>query len=123
MRRSIWIVLGIASILAAASLLIQAPDIFATRPPEQQTDFILGTGGFVGILGVIAIACFFPRSHPITLRIIGVLGIISCMFSIYSTFRNFDRNWAMLLSRLAINLIFWLPASIYLAITGRLSGR
>lgn len=122
MRRSVWIVLGIFSILAAISLLIRAPEAFATRPPGRQTDFILGTGGLVGILSVSAIACFFPRSHPITLRIIGVLGVISCMFSMYSTFRSFDLNWATLIARLALILMFWLPASIYLSITGKLTG-
>ena len=122
MHRSIWIVLGILSALAGLSLLQQSPQVFATRAPEQKLDFILGTISLVGLCGVCSIACLFPRSHPVTLRIIGGIGIASCLFSIYSTFRDPEVVWLVILLRLALILIFWLPASIFLVYKGRMKG-
>lgn len=122
MRRSIWIVLGISSVLAGIVLLTEAPRIFETRAPDQRLSFIFGTVILVGLCGVLAITCFFPRSHPITLRIIGFIGIISCLFLIYSIFGNPEFSWFVILLRLLPVLMFWLPCSIFLLYKGRLTG-
>ncbi|KAF3890080.1 MULTISPECIES: hypothetical protein [Nostocales] len=121
MSRTVWIVLGISSIVAAVSLLVQAPDVFATRPPDKQLEFILFLAGLVGLCGTFAVACFFPKSHPITLRIIGAIGVVSCVFSIYSSFQDRSLNWIGVASRLSIVLGFWLPGSIYLLLKGKMT--
>lgn len=121
MRRSVWIGIGILSILAGMSLLVQAPEIFATRPPDKQMEFIFGTGGLVGLCGAIAIACFFPSSHPITLRLIGVIGITSCVYSMYDSFQDRDLVWVKIISRFILIFGFWGPFSIYLTIKGKMT--
>jgi hypothetical protein len=114
MSRTLYIVLGIFAILCAISLVANIPEILATRPPGNPLVFFGGTAALVGVCIVIAIMCFFPRSHPITLRIIGAIGLVSTLYYLYDSFRA--HNFA----RVGIALFFWLPGSIYLIFKGKM---
>ncbi|HIK08407.1 MAG TPA: hypothetical protein IGS40_27655 [Trichormus sp. M33_DOE_039] len=114
MSRTFWKVLGVLSLLAGISLLMQSPGVFATRPPDKQLEFIIGTAALVGLCGLFAIACWFPQSHQITLRVIGLFGMASCLFSIYDIFRVLPPNWLAISPRLVLIIGFWLPVSFFL---------
>ncbi|MBW4646444.1 MAG: hypothetical protein KME23_26210 [Goleter apudmare HA4340-LM2] len=79
------------------------------------------TSPTVGLCVVIAIACWFPQSHPVTLRLIGVIGIAGCIFSIFDSFRHPEFGWLGIVARLGLIFTLWLPGSIYLLIKGRMS--
>ncbi|WP_144050832.1 hypothetical protein [Nostoc sp. PCC 7524] len=120
MSKTFWKVLGVLSMLAAISLLMQSPGVFATRPPDKQLEFIIGTAAIVGLCSVFAIACWFPRSHAISLRVIGLIGLASCIFAIYDIFRDGTLNWVVITSRLGLILGFWLPSSLFLVSKGKM---
>lgn len=111
----IYKVLGLLAILGGISLIVQAREILATRPPENLSLFYWGTAGMVGLCAIIAIFCFFPQSHPITLRIIGAIGIVSTIYYLYDSFYNHK------FAQVGIALLFWLPGSIYLFLKGKMS--
>ena len=115
MNRTFYNILGFLSVIAAISLLLQMREILATRPPENLSLFYSGTTLLVGVCFVIAIFCFFPKSHPYTLRIIGAIGLISTIYYLYDAFQN--QNFALL----GTAIFFWLPGSIYLIFKGRMT--
>lgn len=115
MNRTFYNILGFLSVIAGISLILQMPEILATRPPENLSLFYWGTAGLVGVCILIAIFCFFPKSHPYTLRIIGAIGFLSTLYYLYESFR--DRNFA----QVGIALLFWLPGSIYLIVKGKMT--
>lgn len=122
MSRTLWKALGILSLVAGLSLLIQAPDVFVTRPPDKQLEFIIGTAALIGLCIVIAVACWFPQSHPVTLRLIGAIGVAGCIFSIFDSFRHTEIGWLGIISRLGLIFCLWLPGSMYLVIKGKMTG-
>lgn len=115
MNRTFYNILGFLSVIAGISLILQMREILATRPPENLSLLYWGTAGFVGLCFLIAIFCFFPKSHPYTLRIIGAIGFLSTLYYLYESFR--DRNFA----QVGIALLFWLPGSIYLIVKGKMT--
>ncbi|AUT03064.1 hypothetical protein CLI64_23125 [Nostoc sp. CENA543] len=121
MSRTFWKVLGVLSLLAGISLLMQSPGVFATRSPDKQLEFIIGTAALVGLCGLFAIACWFPQSHKFTLRVIGLFGVVACLFSIYDIFRDRHLNWVAMFSRLALIVGLWLPGSLYLVKKGNMT--
>jgi len=115
MNRTFYNILGFLSVIAGISLILQMREILATRPPENLSSFYSGTALLVGVCIVIAIFCFFPKSHPVTLRIIGAIGLISTIYYLYDAFHN--HNFA----QLGTALFFWLPGSIYLIVKGKMT--
>ncbi|MEG4206652.1 hypothetical protein QUA20_22340 [Microcoleus sp. Pol7_A1] len=71
MSKTTWNILGILTILAGISFFMLIPEKFAVLPPDQRSKFIEGYVLLGGVLGVIVGICFFPKSRPITLRILG----------------------------------------------------
>uniref|UniRef100_B8HSN1 Uncharacterized protein n=1 Tax=Cyanothece sp. (strain PCC 7425 / ATCC 29141) TaxID=395961 RepID=B8HSN1_CYAP4 len=112
MNRWFWKVLGLGSTIAAIHLSLEIPKVLATLPPARQTESLLFGIGLVGVCSASAILCFFPRSYPVTLRILGLVGLAGCIFNIYESFRRLE------FSRLVPTLGFWLPGSIYLIVQG-----
>jgi hypothetical protein len=112
---SIWNILGILCILAAIHLLLGIPERLPALPPEQHSQFIGGMVAVSGVLGMIASACLLPKSRPVTLRMIGAIGLASCIFNLVEGFQQ--RNF----SQFPITLLFWLPGSIYLIIKGKMT--
>lgn len=115
MNRTFYNILGFLSVIAGISLIVQMREILATRPPENLSLFYWGTAGIVGVCVVIAIFCFFPKSHPYTLRIIGVFGLISTIYYLYDAFRT--QNFF----QVGTAFLFWLPGSIYLILKGKMT--
>ncbi|MCL1468509.1 hypothetical protein [Argonema galeatum] len=115
MNRNFYIILGILSILAGISLIVQGREILVTRPPENPSLFYWGTAGLVGLCAIIAIFCFFPQSHPFTLRIIGAIGLVSTIYYLYDSFHNHK------FAQVGTALLFWLPGSIYLILKGKIT--
>jgi len=115
MSRTIWIILGILSILAGLLLILAAPERLAALPPDQHPKLILGLAGFVGLCGVIAVTCFFPKSYPVTLRILGAFGIAGCIFHLVEGVRQHN------FTQFPILFVFWLPGSIYLVVKGKMT--
>ncbi|OKH39989.1 hypothetical protein NIES2119_03295 [[Phormidium ambiguum] IAM M-71] len=115
MNRTFYNILGFLSVIAAISLLLQMREILTTRPPENLSLFYSGTALLVGVCIVIAIFCFFPKTHPYTLRIIGAIGLISTIYYLYDAFRT--QNFF----QVGTALLFWLPGSIYLIVKGKMT--
>jgi len=114
MSKTTWNILGILTILAGISFFMLIPEKFAVLPPEQRPKFIEGCVVLGGVLGVIAGICFFPKSRPITLRILGAIGVAACVFNLIDGAQRGN------FSQFPINLAFWLPGSIYLVVKGQL---
>ncbi|MFB2924309.1 MULTISPECIES: hypothetical protein [Aerosakkonema] len=115
MNRTFYNILGFLSVIAGISLIVQMREILATRPPENLPLFYWGTAGLVGVCVVIAIFCFFPKSHPYTLRIIGAIGLLSTIYYLYEAFHNGN------FFQVGTALLFWLPGSIYLIVKGKMT--
>ena len=107
MSKGSRIAIGIVALLCAAGFFMTALD------PEGLP---MGAAGFYGIsilFVIIAIACFFPQTHPFTLRIIGAsifCGYIAYAYDSFQT-QNFPRA--------VTGLILWGVPSGYLAIMGK----
>jgi hypothetical protein len=70
--------------------------------------------GMAGLCIIIAIACFFPKSHPVTLRLIGA--VIFCTYASYVYDALQNRADLRLASA---GFIFWGIPSGYLAVMGK----
>jgi cyanate permease len=114
MSKTTWNILGILTILAGISLFMLIPDRFAVLPPDQRPKFIAGCVFILGVLGAIVGICFFPKSRPITLRILGGIGIAACVFNLIEGAQRGN------FSQFPLTLGFWLPGSIYLVVKGQL---
>ncbi|MBD2576471.1 hypothetical protein [Oscillatoria sp. FACHB-1406] len=112
--KPIFIFTGIASLVCVFLLVSAVPERLAELPPEGHKTFIYGTAAFVVFCLTIAILCFFPQSHWITLRIFGILLMGLCVFTLVDGVRT--RNLALLPNALLI-----LPISIYLLKRGQLT--
>ncbi|AFY66237.1 hypothetical protein [Geitlerinema sp. PCC 7407] len=110
----IYRILGVLSLMAGLSLILRSLEIWQERPPEEPLLFIGGTIALVGLCALMAIACLFPRTHPVTLRGIGAIGLIGSLFFVWEQGR--DRQFLALLPA----LFFWLPGSLYLIRRGKL---
>ena len=115
MNRTIWKILGILCILAGLSMFWQTPERLTALPPDQHLKLIEGLIFGESLLGAIAIMCFFPKSYPVTLRIVGAYGVASCIFVLVEGVRHHD------FSQFPILLVFWLPGSIYLVTKGKMT--
>lgn len=69
--------------------------------------------GIATLFVVIAIACFFPQSHPVTLRIIGATIFCTYVWYVVASFPTQN------LSRAIIGFFVWGVPSGYLAIAGK----
>jgi hypothetical protein len=100
------IAIGIVSMLAAGGFLISAmnPATVAATP--------IIFFGLAAFCGVITMACLFPKSSPVTLRIIGIVIFGTYAFYIYSSLHTDN------LSRAIKGFFFWGIPSGYLAIMG-----
>lgn len=114
-NKPIFIFLGISSLVCIFLLVSAIPERLAELPPERHKTFIYGMAAFVVLCLTLAILCFFPQSHWITLRILGIIGIAGCVFTLVEGVRT--RN----LARVPIALFFWLPGSIYLLKRGKMT--
>ena len=81
MSKWVWNVLGGCTVLAGILLLQMEQERSAQLPPNQRDGQILTLVLFEAVLAAIACACFFPKTHPVTLRIIGVIGVAACGFN------------------------------------------
>jgi len=114
MSKTTWNILGILTLLVGIYLFMSIPESFAVLPPDRRPKFIEGCVLDGGMLGVIVGICFFPKSRPITLRILGAIGVAACVFNLIDGAQRGN------FSQFPINLAFWLPGSIYLVIKGQL---
>ncbi len=115
MNKITWNILGILTILATILLFMSAPEKFATLPPDQRPKFILGGIVIMGVLVTIASTCFFPKVRPLTLRILGAIGIAGCVSNLIDGVHKGN------FSQFPITLSFWLPGSIYLVVKGKMT--
>lgn len=107
MSKSSRIVIGIFALLVAVGFFITALN------PEGLP---MGAAGFYAmavLFVIVAIACFFPKTHPFTLRIIGT--VIFCGYAAYA----YDSFQTQNFSRAIKGFIFWGIPSGYLAIMGK----
>jgi hypothetical protein len=104
--------LGWAAIAAALSLILQARDAAARQPSDNLAVFWLGTGGFVALCLAIAAYCWYPATHGLTVRILGLWGAAGAIFIIFGAIQ--DGQWLALLPA----LFFWLPGSLWLVWRG-----
>ncbi len=114
MSKTVWYILGALTILASILFFSYIPERLAALPPDQHPKLIAGCVLFAGVLGTIITICFFPRVNPVTLRIMGVIGIAGCVFNLREAL--YTKNF----SQLPITLAFWLPGSTYLVVKGKL---
>jgi len=114
MSKTTWNILGILTIVAGIILFMSAPEKFAALTPEQRPTFIAGGVLILGILGAIVSTCFFPTSRPVTLRILGAIGIAGCIFNLIEGGRKGD------FSGFPLTIGLWLPGSVYLVVKGNL---
>ncbi len=115
MRRKFYIGLGMLSLLGAVQMGRMMAALVVTQPPKNPVEFYLGSSGLIGICLVSAIFCFFPKSHPVTLRIIGFYGLCSCIYILLDCVINHA------IVNLPMLFAFWLPGSIYLVWTGKMT--
>lgn len=115
MSQTVWNILSVLTILASFLLFWDYPEQLATLSPDRHFQFIVGGVFFASLLGAIACMCFFPQSRPVTLRILGVIGISGCVFIVVEGFKQRD------FSQYPIVLVFWLPGSIYLVLSGKMN--
>lgn len=115
MSKTVWYIIGILTILASILFFSDAPERFVALPPDRRPNFIMGCGLFAAVLGAIIGTCFFPRIRPVTLRILGAIGVAACVFNLIEGARSHD------FYKIFINLALWLPGSIYLVVKGKLN--
>ena len=113
MSRWVWIMLGGCTVLAGILLLPMAQQGITQFPPNQRNGQIAVLILCEAVLAAIALACFVPKTHPVTLRIIGVISVAAIGFNLLEGFRQRD------FSHYPMNL-FWLPPSLYLLWRGDL---
>jgi hypothetical protein len=113
MSRFTWNLLGGCTVLAGILLLSLGQERIAQLPPDQHNGQILALVLFEAVLTAIAVACFFPRTHPVTLRMIGVIGVAACGFNMIQGFLQGN------FSQYPISLL-WLTPSLYLVWRGDL---
>lgn len=104
------IAIGLVALLGAVGFFLTARDP-SGLPSEDPFLFYGLAAAFV----VIAIACFFPKSHPVTLRLIGGLIFVAGITNVILSFSS-----GGLLTSI-VGLIIWGPLSVYLMIKGKLS--
>ncbi|MEE3719575.1 hypothetical protein V2H45_22800 [Tumidithrix elongata RA019] len=115
MSKTMWNILGIFTILAGGSLFMMVSERLAVLPADQHPKLILGGVFIAAILVVIATTCFFPKVRPVTLRILGAIGIAGCVFNLI------EGSYRGNLIQFFLILVFWLPGSIYLTLKGKLT--
>ena len=99
--------IGIVALLSGVGFFITALD--PSGLPAGSLVFYT----MAAVCVVIAIACFFPKSHPVTLRLIGAI--------IFTTYVGYiiDSFQAQNLDRAVAGFIVWGLPSGYLAIMGK----
>jgi lipopolysaccharide export LptBFGC system permease protein LptF len=113
MSRFVWNFLGGCTVLAGILLLNMGQERRAELPPDEHHNLIWMLVLFEVVLASIAIACFFPKSHKVTLRIIGAIGVIGCVFNLVQGFHQRD------FSQYPTSFL-WLLPSLYLLWRGDL---
>lgn len=101
------IIIAAISLVCAAGFFLTALD-FSAVPANAHAFY-----GLASFSLVVAIASLFPKSHPITLRMIGTL--IFCGYMVYA---GNSLHSSHLLQALVASVSCGLPAG-YLAITGK----
>ena len=101
------IAIGVVALLCAAVFFIIALD------PSSLAAGAFASYGIAAFFIAIAIACFFPQSHPITLRLIGII-----IFAIYVAY-VYESFLTQNLSRAVVGFLVWGIPSGYLAVMGK----
>ena len=101
------IAIGVVALLGAVGFLILAQD--TSGLPAGAYVFY----GLAALCVVIAIACFFPKSHPITLRIIGTAICLTYIYYVADSFGTEN------LVRAIVGFFVWGLPSGYMAIMGQ----
>jgi hypothetical protein len=101
------IAIGLAALLAAAGFLKSA------LHPAGMPAGSLGFYGMAVFCVIIAMACFFPKGHPLTLRIIG-----TAIFLAYIAYVSDSWHTRNMMRAIQGFLIWGLPSG-YLAIMGK----
>jgi hypothetical protein len=101
------IAIGLVALLCAVGFFITALD--PSGLPAGAAVFY----GMAAFCVIIAIACFFPKTHPITLRIIGTMICLAYFAYVLDSIRNQN------LVRAMVGFIIWGIPSGYLAIMGK----
>ena len=114
MSQTVWNIIGGLTILASILFFSRYPERLAQLPPDRHPQLIAGGVLFGLVLGVIASMCFLPKYRPITLRLLGFIGVAGCIFSLVDGF--YRQNFY----QFPIILLFWLPGSIYLVLYGKM---
>lgn len=101
------IAIGVVALLCAAGFLMTA--LYPSSLPAGSVTCY----GIAAFCMIIAIACFFPQSHPITLRLIGAMIFCTYVAYVSDSFRNQN------LSRAIVGFLVWGIPSGYLAVMGK----
>ncbi|MEM9540996.1 MAG: hypothetical protein AAGA60_16025 [Cyanobacteria bacterium P01_E01_bin.42] len=108
MSRGARIAIAIAALLCSSIFLMTALDPDSGFPASPSVFY-----GLAAFCVIIAIACVFPKSHPITLRIIGTMIFLAYAVYVVDSF-NTDN-----LPRALMGFIVWGLPSGYLALMGK----
>ena len=106
MSKGARIAIGIVALIGAFGFWLTAQDTEGL--PSGPLMFYGLTAFFI----LIAIACFVPKSHPVTLRVIGSSIFVSYVWYVFDSIQNGNLRQALL------GLVIWGVPSGYLAIFG-----
>lgn len=107
MSKGARITIGIFALLGAVGFFMTALD------PEGLPTGAAGFYAMAILFVIIAVACFFPKTHPFTLRMIGM--VIFCGYAAY-VYESFQTQN---LPRAVMGFVVWGLPSGYLAIMGK----
>ncbi|MDY7016043.1 MAG: hypothetical protein SVX43_21080 [Cyanobacteriota bacterium] len=107
MSKGSRIAIGIVALLGAVGFFLTAldPSDFPAGPPVFY--------GLAAVFAIVAIACFFPKSHPVSLRLIGAIIFAAYVGYIIDSFQTQD------FGRAVVGFIVWGVPSGYMAISGK----
>ncbi|MEO0378611.1 MAG: hypothetical protein AAF329_29270 [Cyanobacteria bacterium P01_A01_bin.17] len=105
--------LGSRIVIAAVSFVCALMFFLTALDPSGLPSGALVFYGMAAVCVIIAVACLFPKSHPVTLRLIG--GLILSAYVIYV----FDSFQTQNFTRAVVGFLVWGLPSGYLAVTGK----
>lgn len=105
--------LGARIAIAAISLVCALMFVLTALDPSGLPAGALVFYGLAAFCVIIAVACLFPKSHPITLRLIGALVCSAYIVYMVDSFQT--QNFG----RAAVGFLVWGLPSGYLAVAGK----
>ncbi|MGK7926092.1 MAG: hypothetical protein AB4290_12760 [Spirulina sp.] len=118
MSRTVWNILGVLTILAAIVFFSRYPERLAVLPPDRHFQLIAGGVFFAILLCTIACICFFPKTRPVTLPILGFYCIVAVILNGLGLLDVLRQKEGFL----CLHFWYWLLFSISMFYLGRITG-